>query len=345
MTLVSRLPIFLLLTMTCLPGQQANADELIMRDGSRLLGKVIKREGAKLEFETSYAGVIRVKWKKVSELHTDEPMKLMLKDGHTFTVQYIRNSEAGILLDDNIELDLFRQLLTQSELEFINPEPWRTGHGNKLEGHVNFAMERERGNTDKDELDLDMDLTWRSQHYRFKTFGELERDRSNNKKIKDKWKLNNDFDRFISRRRYIGIALDFEQDQFADLTLRTIVGPKSGYQWFESKDMNLSTEVGPMYVREKYEVDPDDDFAALGWGINFDQYVFDEFMQFYHRQNGLWSLENASDIVWSSWTGLRFPLVYGVVISTEMRIEYNSRAVGDADELDTKYTLKLGYTW
>jgi len=345
MTVVSRLPIFLLLTMVCLPGQQANADELLMRDGSHLLGKLIKLEGAKLEFETSYAGVIRVKWKKVSELHTDEPMKLMLKDGNAFTVQHIRNGEAGILLDDNNELDLFRQLLTQSELEFINPEPWRTGDGYKLDGHINFAIERERGNTDKDELDVDMDLTWRSRHYRFKTFGEFERDRNNNKKIKDKWKLNNDFDHFISRKRYIGVALDFEQDQFADLALRAIVGPKTGYQWFESTDLNLSTEIGPMYVRENFETEPDDNFIALGLGVNFDKYVFDEFMQFYHRQNGLWSLENSDDIVWNSWTGLRFPLVYGAIISTEIRIEYDTRAVEDADELDTKYTLKLGYTW
>jgi len=342
MTSISRFAIILLLTLIGLP---VDADELIMRDGSRLLGKVIKREGAKLEFETSYAGEIRVKWKKVSELHTDEPMNLMLRDGSTRAAQHIRNTEAGILLGDSIEPDLPSQLLTQSELAFINPEPWRTGHGSKLDGYINLAMERERGNTDKDELDIDMDLTWRSQHYRIKTFGELERDRNNNKKIKDKWKLNNDFDHFITRRRYIGVALDFEQDQFADLTLRSKVGPKSGYQWFENKDMNLSTEVGPLYVDEEFEADPDDDYIALGWGINFDKYVFDEFMQFYHRQNGLWSLENSDDIVWDSWTGLRFPLVYGVVISTELRVEYNSRAAVGADNLDTKYTLKLGYKW
>jgi len=329
--------------MICLPGQQANADELIMRDGSRLLGKVIKREGAKLEFETSYAGVIKVKWKKVSELHTDEPMTLMLRDESTRTAKHIRNTEAGILLDDNIEPDLSTQALAQSELEFINPEPWRTGEGYKLSGYVNFALEKERGNTDKDEIDIDTDLTWRSLHDRFKLFGELERDRSNNKKTKDKWKLNSDYDHFISRKRYIGIALDFEQDQFADLNLRTIVGPKTGYQWFESKDLNLSTEVGPMYVKEEFEVDSGDDYVALGWGINFDQYIFDEFMQFYHRNNGLWSLENTADIVLSSWTGLRFPLVFGVIASTEMKIEYNTRAAEDADELDTTFSLKLGY--
>jgi len=52
MTSISRLAALLLLTLVCLPVQKAFADELLMRDGSRLLGKVVKREGDILEFET-----------------------------------------------------------------------------------------------------------------------------------------------------------------------------------------------------------------------------------------------------------------------------------------------------
>ena len=342
---VPRLSVFLLLTLMCLPATQTYADELLMRDGSRLLGKVVKREGGTLDFETSYAGVIKVKWDEVSELHTDEPMKLMLKDESTLTAQHIKNTEAGILLDDNIEADQSTETLAQSELEYINPDPWRTGEGYKLDGHINFALSKERGNTDKDEIDADADLTWRLRHDRFRMFGELERDRSNNKKTKDKWKLDNSYDHFFTRKWYAGAYLGFEHDQFADLNLRSVVGPKVGYQWFESKEMNLSTEAGPMYVDEDFDNDPDDDYLALGWGINFDRYVFGEFMQFYHRQNGLWSMDDTSDFVWNTWTGLRFPLVLGIVASTEMQVEYDSGAAKDADDLDTTYTLKLGYAW
>ena len=345
MTSIPRLSALLLLALVCLPVQQAYADELLMRDGSRLLGKVVKREGGTLDFETSYAGVIKVKWDEVSELHTDEPMKLMLKDESTLTAQHIKNTEAGILLDDNIEADQSTETLAQSELEYINPDPWRTGEGYKLDGHINFALSKERGNTDKDEIDADADLTWRLRHDRFRMFGELERDRSNNKKTKDKWKLDNSYDHFFTRKWYAGAYLGFEHDQFADLNLRSVVGPKVGYQWFESKEMNLSTEAGPMYVDEDFDNDPDDDYLALGWGINFDRYVFGEFMQFYHRQNGLWSMDDTSDFVWNTWTGLRFPLVLGIVASTEMQVEYDSGAAKDADDLDTTYTLKLGYAW
>jgi putative salt-induced outer membrane protein YdiY len=342
---ISRLSAFLLLALVYLPVQQTYADELLMRDGSRLIGKVVKREGGTLEFETSYAGVIKVKWDEVSELHADEPMKLMLKDESTLTAQHIKNTEAGILLDDNIEADQSTESLAQSELEFINPHPWRTGDGYKLTGHVNFALEKERGNTDEDEIDIDGDLTWRFLDDRFRMFGEFERDRKNSKKSKDKWKSSNSYDHFLTRKLYAGAFLGFEHDQFADLNLRTIIGPKVGYQWFESKEMNLSTEAGPMYTDEDFDNNPDDDYLALGWGINFDRYFFEEFVQFYHHQTGLWSMDDTSDLVWNTWTGLRFPLVLGFVASTEMQVEYDSGAVDEADDLDTTYSLKLGYAW
>ncbi|UCC55663.1 MAG: DUF481 domain-containing protein [Gammaproteobacteria bacterium] len=323
----------------------ALADELIMKDGSRLFGEVLKRENGTLDFKTSYAGVIKVKWSEVSELHADKPMQLLLDDESTRTAQHIKNSEDGIYLDDDIEPDLAEPTLTQSELAFINPDPWRTGEGYKLDGQINFALEKERGNTDTDEIDIDGDLIWRFQHHRYKMFGELERDRNNNKKTKDKWKLNNSYDHFLTKKWYAGAFLGLEHDKFADLNLRTIVGPKIGYQWFEGKAMNLSTEAGPLYTDEDFDKAEDDDYLALGWGINFDKYLFEEFMQFYHRQNGLWSMADTSDLVWNTWTGLRFPLVLGFVVSTEMQIEYDSGAPSDVDEVDTTYTLKLGYTW
>ena len=335
----------LLFTATVLPGQQARADELIMKDGSRLVGEVVKRENDTLEYKTSYAGVIKVNWDEVVELHADEPMKLMLDDESIRTTQHIKSSEDGLILDDDIEPDLSEPSLAQDELAYINPAPWRTGDGYKLAGHINFALQKERGNTDKDEIDVDGDLIWRFKADRFTTFGEFERDRSNNKKTKDKWKLDNSYDHFLTKQWFVGAYLGFESDRFSDLNLRSIIGPKVGYQWFESKDMNLSTAVGPLYTDEDFDEDPDNDYIALGWGIDFDKYLFRDIMQFYHRQTGLWNMDDTSNVVWNTWTGLRFPLIWRFVASTEIKVEYDSGAAETADDTDTKYTLKLGYQW
>jgi len=337
--------LFLLVAAALITGQQVWADELLMKDGSRLIGEVVKRDNGTLEFKTSYAGIIKVTWDEVAELHADEPMKLMLDDDSIRTAKHIKSSEDGLILDDDIEPDLSEPSLAQDELAYINPAAWRTGDGYKLDGHINFALSKERGNTDKDEIDVDGDLIWRFKDDRFTTFGEFERDRNNNEKTKDKWKLDNAYDHFLSKQWFVGAYLGFESDRFSDLNLRTSVGPKIGYQWFEGKAMNLSTQAGPIYVDEDFDSSPDDDYMALGWGIDFNKYLFSEFMQFYHRQTGFWSMEETSNVVWNTWTGLRFPLIWRFVASTEMRVEYDGGAAEGTDDTDTTYTLKIGYQW
>ena len=51
-----------------LTGFSVMADELIMKDGSRLMGKVLKEDDGVVDFETSYAGTIKVKWSEIREV-------------------------------------------------------------------------------------------------------------------------------------------------------------------------------------------------------------------------------------------------------------------------------------
>jgi len=69
------------------------ADELLLKDGSRLLGKVVKKEDGTLEFETTFAGVVKVRWDAVSELRTEEPLKVMLDDETILAAGAIRKTE------------------------------------------------------------------------------------------------------------------------------------------------------------------------------------------------------------------------------------------------------------
>ncbi len=340
----------LALSLAVFPVLDADADELILKDGSRLLGTVISKEDASLKFSTTFAGEITVSWDQVVELRSEEPMKLMLDDDSIFQAKTIRNSDDAIVVEDAIvEQDTPvppPRTLAQEELPLINPEAWRLGEGYKLTGHINFALSKERGNTDKDEIDMDGDLLWRRRDDRFTMFGEWERDRNDNKKSKDKWNLDNAYNYFLTEQWFTGAYLGFKHDQFANLDLESKIGPLVGYQWFESTKINLSTQAGPIFVDKKWDNgNAREQYVAAGWMINADYYVIDDFMQFYHRQNGLWSLKETDNYTWNTWTGLRFPLILGLVASTEMKTEYDSGAVGDTDELDTTYSLKLGYAW
>ncbi len=319
------------------------ADELLLRDGSRVHGEVVKKEGGTLEFKTSHSGVMNVNWSEVDELITESPMRLMLDDDRIISARRIKN--AGDSLSVQGELPGSTRNLPQSALAFINPPLWKTGEGYQFTGGANYYYLKQRGNTDTDEVGLDANATWRFKADRVNAFAQLQKQKNDNEKSKDNWKAGASYHRFLNKKWYVGATLGLEHDDFADLNLRTRFGPITGYQWFESADMNLSTEVGLLYVDEDFNKDQDDDYLSMGWGVNFDKQLLDKFAQFYHRHTGIWSLEDTGDVILNTWTGLRFPMAYGLVASTELRYDYNSGAASGADDTDTTFGLKLGYAW
>jgi putative salt-induced outer membrane protein YdiY len=296
--------------------QPLMADELLMKDGSRLLGKVVKKEDSTLEFETTYAGVIKVSWDSVSELRAEKPVKVMLEDETTLAAGAIKRTETATLLETEYELEV--QSVAPGTVAYINPESWRTG---------DFWTRIGR------------------HHDRFTFSGRYEEDKTDGSLTTQEWKQGNKYDYFLTEKFYYGVLLAFEHDKFSDLDLRTRVGPHVGYEFFESKELNLDTNVGLLYVDENFDEAEDDHFWSLGWQVDFDWFLVPDRVQFYHRHTGFQSVDNADNLTIDSWTGFRFPLYKGIVASTEAEIDYDGSAPADVDRTDTTYRVKLGYQW
>jgi putative salt-induced outer membrane protein YdiY len=321
----------------------ATADELLLRDGSRILGEVVKRSNGTLEFSTKSAGTLMVQWSEVAELKTDKPMEFLLTDESLVEVGHVTNNVDDMVVEGVSGLP--PQTLGQDVIDSINPEPWQKGEGRKFTGIVNFAFSRQRGNTDQDETDWDTNMTLRGKDDRFNLFGELENQATDNDTTAENWKLEGTYDYFYLPKWFTGAFVRLEHDKFADLDRRTSLGPQIGYQWFESKELNLRTASGIAYVDEKFDVAEDDSYIALPWSVDFDTLVFGTTIQFYHKQTGFWDLEDTSNVILDTWTGLRFPLLFGLVASTELQADYDSGAPAGVKEWDTTYSLKLGYQW
>jgi len=332
----------LLCSATLLAGFQTMADELIMKDGSRLLGKVLKEDDGVVDFETSYAGTIKVKWSEISELIADEPMTVLLENRETRAVTNAKNTEAGVVLADESGTT---ETIPPSEIAYVNPEPWRVGKGMKWSGRMNVDLNYERGNSDKDEYHGDWETTFRWRDDRLKFYGDYEREKSNDVLTDDNWRINGRYDHFVTRKFFYGATLGMEHDRPADLQRRTIVGPLIGYEFYESTAMNFDVAGGPMYVNEEFYEEDNRDYLALGWAVDFDRFLIPERVQFYHRHRGLLEPGDTDNLVWDAWTGFRFPIYAGIVASTEVLIEYDGGANEGVDETDKTYNVKLGYQW
>jgi len=319
------------------------ADELLMKDGSRLIGKIGNQTDGTLEFETTYAGTIKVKFDQISELHADEPVKLMFKNDELQEATSITRTESAILV--TTETGDTPESLDRDSIAYINPESWRYGEGHKFTGRLNLALKFQRGNTVSDEIDFDTQLGWRWKSDRILVFGQLEKDSSFGDTTAENWLATAKYDHFQTEKFYYGVNTGFEHDKFADLDLRSRIGPHIGYQFFEKKKMNLSTDIGLTYVDENFITVEDDTYMAVSWLIDFDWFIIDDHLQFYHRHNGLLSVADAGDLVINSWTGFRLPLIFGIVASLEGEINYDGGVPVTKDKTDTTYRVKLGYQW
>ncbi|MGV6825589.1 MAG: DUF481 domain-containing protein [bacterium] len=327
------------------------SDEVILKNGDRMTGEVVRIESGKLTFKTTYAGEIQIEQEAISRLMSDQRMLLLMKDEQKQRAEQLKFSGDNVQIVNGAEVDT----VPESAIVMVNPEPWRTGDGYQITGAINAAMEIQSGNTESDEIDLDGNVQIRRQHDRLKFAGELEYDRSQDITTKEKAWFKASYDRFPKRDKrfglnakswYYGANAFLEKDEFADLRLRAGLGPHVGYQFYESKPMNLSFENGVLWVSEDFTDDSEDqDFFSYGWTLNFDRFLIEDVVQVYHNQNGILELGGDNKLVHKSWTGLRFPLVSGLVASAEIKLEYDSEPASDKDELDTTYKFKLGYHW
>lgn len=64
----------------------ATADEVIMRNGDRISGDVVRQDNGQLQLDTDYAGTISIDWEKVHAVHLDGPVPVLLDDDKVIRV-------------------------------------------------------------------------------------------------------------------------------------------------------------------------------------------------------------------------------------------------------------------
>jgi putative salt-induced outer membrane protein YdiY len=339
MTLRRLLAVCLLLVL----GAAARADQLVMQNGSILIGTMVNIDEDQVVFNTPFAGDITVTKQNIKTIVTEQGVNILMADGTVYRDKRIVAQEEDLVVFSEearpVRFDV-------ADISLINPDPWRLGDGYKWFGHINASLESERGNTDSDEYDGDFESIWRSLEDRYTLRGGVELDEANNDRNKYQWYLRGKYDIFSESDpdNYVGAQLVFQRDEFADLDLRTATGPYIGRQFFERRLLTLHAEIGIVYVDEQFDIAEDNDFWGSNWEARLNSELFAG-LEFYVYQDGVYNFSNADELIANTTIGLRFPLLYGVEAAAEALYEYDGGAVEGVDDTDETYKVKLGYRW
>jgi putative salt-induced outer membrane protein YdiY len=357
----------------------ARADEVILANGDRLTGTVVRKEGDELIFKTSYAGEIKIAWGQVVRVTTEHPMSLVLSDqslAQTKTIGAVPEQkpapEAPAATDGEMEANQGRAPGAQpgeppapqspapqpgakaeaapapipvDMVAYVNAGPGVDLLGVRWKGRINIGGNGNRGNSRTDNIRIEGEAVARQQQNRWTLSGVFDRGKDQHTVTRRNWLASGKYDLFISERWYGYSLLTLESDRFRDIDRRDTIGAGIGHQMIDTERTHLSLEGGLNYVRTDFHEAEDEGYPALRWALKYDQRLFGTEMQIFHNHEILSDITDVERTFVRSQTGLRLPLLRRLTATAQLNLDYDNKPAPGTVKSDRVYLFTVGYHW
>jgi putative salt-induced outer membrane protein YdiY len=319
---------------------EANLDRIELSNGSVIIGSFVDADNGKVMIETEFAGTLKIDQSRIVSMDVQKPVTLQMEDGVVLSSDSFTVSGKTLTLNEHAEANYALQQLLR-----INPEPWELGRGYRHTGIASSALSIQRGNTVLDELNYKVDTRWTGLHDRFtlKLQGEVRE--ANRERNAENWMITGKYDRLQRGEYYWGLITSAEENRFADLDLRTTIGPYVGRSLLKNTPFVLEIETGLSQVSEDFREAENRNYVGLTWSVRSETDYLGNESRLYVDHKGIKNLAERDNLILNTTMGLAFPLFGRIQGATEVVLDYNSGAVAGTEELDQTYRLRIGYSW
>lgn len=301
------------------------ADQVQLKDGSVINGKIVKVHKGKLFLESELIGKITVSMENVTEYKTDEAV--------TF------KNEEGTVKKEAFDSKVNKQVQTLWSGE--NDPDVFVNHWSRLIW-LNFV--KKEGNKDEKNLDGGFEFKYLRQFDTLKLYANFTNNTRNDNRTSDDYTWGADYElRFGERQLHSWYArAEYEKDRIKGIDLRSTYATGYGYYFIKNPKTQLRGRTGLLYRQEDFIDDESKDSVGIDFGLNFQQTFFDS-LKWYTDLNYAPAFEDFGDFRFVHESGLEIPFDLEVDLSlkTGVRHEYDSRPAEDASKLDTRYFMRL----
>ena len=228
------------------------ADEIIFKNGERLIGEFERLEEGKLIFKSEIAGEITVGIDKVQDIYSEKVLEIHLKDGEILKSKILKIEETHFAVEGTEERK--EQTFAMSDLSAINP-PIKPKV--RWSGSLSAGFTSSHGSSFSENASVNGDLVVRTEKHRITIDGryvaERDEDDSGGKKTTtENFVIQGKYDYFFTKKFFGYLSERFKKDHIDDLDYRytSVIG--AGYQWSETDKLNFNTYGGPGLLQEKY---------------------------------------------------------------------------------------------
>jgi len=278
----------------------ARADQVSLKNGDRLTGKIVMADGKTLVIKTEFAGEITVQWDAIASITSDEPLYLDLAGGRTVSGLVTTSGDqiqvaptgTAVVTTDKAGILALRSPEEQAEVErLINPkwtELW-TGTAS-----LSYALTTGNSKTSNLALGLGLSRTTTQDKTIAYAAGLFARDSTSgvSRTTANLARGGGRYEYNLSKKWFGYGFADFEHNDLQDLNVRIVLGGGVGYHAIRSERTELDLLAGLNWNKEYFR-GPNDRSSieanfgqTLSYKLNARSSLKEQFFVFPNLSNG-----------------------------------------------------------
>lgn len=316
----------------------ALADQILLKNGDRLTGTVVKAEQGVLTLKTAYAEKLEIQADAVQSISTDQPVEVRLQGGEMLSGP-LQTSAGELQVLPGAERGATTIAWAQVASINVPPAPPSVWSGNLFLGAY-----RQSGNSDRTSASLGGEATRRSARDRFSLsllYNYAKEDHQLS--ARDTYGAIK-YDYFFTQKFYGYLGVELLKDRFKDLNLRTIVGPGVGYQLWDDPVKSLAFEAGLAYFSEDRITAADDQWLTARLGARL-RYKLSEQVTFSDNLTIYPNLEAGGEFTARNEAALVTTLAGPWSLRLANVLEHDSDPAAGIKKNDSKSSVNLQYSF
>ena len=334
----------------------ASADQITMKDGDRITGDIVKKDGDAVTVKSKNFGTVTLKWVDVATVKSDQPINVSLSDGKTVKANIetrdgrIQVAAPGapqtvdpkdvVTLRNDAEQKIYERFLHPGLLDL-----WTITGGLNLAGA--------KGNAQTFTLTTPINFVRASNTTRTTAyFNSIRSSATINgvnsqtaEAVRGGWAYN----RNLTKKIFANLFNDYEYDKFQALDLRVAIGGGAGYNLWSRETSRLSVVGGIDWNREAFGASGSSaaftrNSAEFYWGNDFN-YKLNSRTSLIQGFRMFDNLSNSGEYRLNADLGATTQLTKWLNWNIALSERYLSDPVPGRKKSDFLYSTGVGFSW
>jgi putative salt-induced outer membrane protein YdiY len=311
----------------------AEADVVVLKNGDRVTGRIIKMENKRLEIDPGYADIMKIKWEDVRSITSERPMLVKLF-GEVDIPKDVGERKLDRIIVRTLDIEGPIRLEDVRAINFTEQD---------YRGYVSAGGNQTSGNTETQALNVSGSLTYRKHEHRFTLDGKYNRAEASGEDTANNGAFSIQYSRNVADRLYVGGFNLIESDQFQNLSVRNTTGLVLGYDLLDREHHTLTMAAGPAAVYQDFTTEPPTMTPSIAWLLRY-QFMFrGDDVVFFHKHQVFKDVSHGSATRVNADQGIKVSIIGNWSMKFEFDLRYNSLPVAGRRTTDTNTIIGFSY--